>query len=293
VSSDGTMAVFNFTSSELEGIAPAAAQEQYLTKFGFTPPPLSTGFSHTQPNLAESRMMTPSSPGRSSTNLAGTILYDGSFGLSNGTSEVVNKLVAKRKKRAHLSTFGGTNTSASIPSAANPSSASTSATVSNGRSFHEIAGIIPSQTIHSVVNEPSASTTSFTRGAMGESTMRAMDSLYTFHEHADMSTEVTIDALDTQDKGKRKSSAGDFSDDKPSKARTLGGDRIRESVIVRELAPLPMPGNDTLASTSGWPTNHELTGRIPWPALLTYLKVGVEGSEDILEARNSEDGCKY
>ncbi|KIY64054.1 WD40 repeat-like protein [Cylindrobasidium torrendii FP15055 ss-10] len=46
-SSDGTLAVFHFEPEELEGIAPHSAQDQYLAKFGFVPPPLPSGYSHT------------------------------------------------------------------------------------------------------------------------------------------------------------------------------------------------------------------------------------------------------
>ncbi|KAE9396447.1 WD40 repeat-like protein [Gymnopus androsaceus JB14] len=49
-SSDGTIAVFDFEPDELEGIAPHSVQEQYLSKFGFTPPPLPEGYSHLPPS---------------------------------------------------------------------------------------------------------------------------------------------------------------------------------------------------------------------------------------------------
>ena len=46
VSSDGTMAVFSFDATEMEGIAPQSAQEQYLKRFGFVATPLPEGYSH-------------------------------------------------------------------------------------------------------------------------------------------------------------------------------------------------------------------------------------------------------
>src|SRR5258705_6826416 len=45
-SSDGTIAVFQFDSAELEGIASKEDHEQYLDKFEFIPPPLPEGYSH-------------------------------------------------------------------------------------------------------------------------------------------------------------------------------------------------------------------------------------------------------
>ncbi|KAI0084762.1 WD40 repeat-like protein [Irpex rosettiformis] len=292
VSSDGTMAVFNFSTSELEGIAPLAAQEQYLTKFGFTPPPLPTGFSHTHPSATDSRMTPPPSPGRGSLALSAHA-HEGGFGLTNGSGEVVNKLVAKRnnKKRVQLSNFGGSVPSASVPSAANYPSTSSSvqASKSNGRSFHEIAGIIPSRTTAPlpITESVSSSSSAFGRPSM----MEDIGMGYPFPDDADMSTEVAISSLDAHGKGKRKSNGMDFSaDDRPSKARTLGGDRVREAVPVRELA-VPSKLASSLASVgAGWSGGLSLAGRIPWPSLVTYLKVSAEGSEDTFEGRNSEDG---
>ncbi|KAJ7253679.1 TUP1-like enhancer of split-domain-containing protein [Mycena haematopus] len=54
VSSDGTLAVFNFDPEELEGLCPHSVQGSYLKKFGFTPPPIREGFSH-----ASARQLTP------------------------------------------------------------------------------------------------------------------------------------------------------------------------------------------------------------------------------------------
>ncbi|KAI0341349.1 histone transcription regulator 1 [Trametopsis cervina] len=292
VSSDGTMAVFNFEASELEGIAPPSAQEQYLKKFGFTAPPLPDGFQH-QPTATDPRMTPPPSPGRVSV-APPAHAQDGGFGSASGGGEHINKLVAKRsnKKRVPLSTFGSVP-SAAIPSAANHSSlisSSNTAQKTNGRSFHEIAGIVPSRAAASSSFEPSISRSSFGGGMLDDD--MGLDLSYPFGDDADMSTEVTISALDTQGRGKRKSSAMDFPDDRPSKARTLGGDRIREAVPVRELAAPPK-----VASGSGvglaWSAEHPLAGRVPWPPLLNYLKVSVEGTDDVLECRNSEDGSSF
>lgn len=101
VSSDGTLAAFAFDATELEGLAPLAAQKQYLTKFGFSLPDLPAGYSHTQ---------TPP-PSNSATPLPNVNVNGG---------EVVNKLVAKRnvKKRVSLARPG--NRFGDVPSAAMP-----------------------------------------------------------------------------------------------------------------------------------------------------------------------------
>lgn len=104
-SSDGTIAVFAFKQDELEGIAPHLVQEQYLLKFGFTPPPLPEGYSH-MPSLTTNA--NDISQTQSQLQIAG-------FDNSVVRDEVVNILVAKRnnKKRVGLT---------SVPSAGAPSS---------------------------------------------------------------------------------------------------------------------------------------------------------------------------
>lgn len=113
----------------------------------------------------------------------------------------------------------------------------------------------------------------------------------------DVDMDVPIDSLDTGSgtvKGKRKVSAIDLTDDagaRPGKPRTLGGDRPREVVPVKEISS---GGGGRL-----W-TGEELAGGVVFPMLpvLTYLSVKVEGSDDVFEARNSESGgmfplCSY
>ena len=110
----------------------------------------------------------------------------------------------------------------------------------------------------------------------------------------DTNMEVHISSLETTGKGKRKASAADLGDERPAKPRTLGGDRIRETVVVRELAPgSHLLGSDQIAMGAlDSLVGPNLVGRLPMPSLLTYVKASVEGSEDILEGRNSEDGGK-
>ena len=289
VSSDGTMAVFSFDLDELEGLAPISAQELYLKKFGFTAPPLPEGYSH-QSKQEDTRMTPPPSPGRT-TNAQS---QDLGFGDTSSGGEHVNKLVAKRKnqKRVQPTFFGsfgnsipsaGTGTSA-IPSA---STGSGSGRGTTGRSFHEIAGIVPSRppASTSLVQDsvPSAGAFAASRGGSEEMNLELV-----YPEDYDMNTEVQISSLDTNGRGKRKSSVMDTIDDRPSKARTLGGDRPRDTVAVRELAPASSDAYDA----SGAGPSQSLAARLPLAPLLTYLKTAVEGSEDILEARNSEDNCK-
>lgn len=296
------MAVFSFDKNELEGIAPASAQDQYLKKFGFTPPSLPGGFSHKKDSDSQDSQMTPPpSPGRTQA----TVHSHDDFGAHTG-GEQVNMLVAKRnlKKKRVQPTFVG-SIGASVPSAANPppdALASTSATgppKTNGRSFHEIIGITSSSASRSnqapsLLPEPSAN--AYSRGASGglSTSEDPLNLDLSYPEDVDMTTEVQISALDTSGKGKRKASVADLLDDRPSKPRTLGGDRVRDTVVVRELAP----GSRLAASEQMLVGPAEISGtqslasRLPMPPLLTYLKAAVEGSEDILEARNSDDGSK-
>ncbi|GJE86485.1 WD40 and Hira domain-containing protein [Phanerochaete sordida] len=298
VSSDGTMAVFSFDPDELEGIAPQAAQETYLKKFGFTPPPLPEGFSHFSKQL-DTRMTPPPSPGRAPANAH---VQDLGFGMSSNGGEVVNKLVAKRKNQKRVQptfvgSFGGSIPSANIPSAHVPSAStshgpSSSAHITipprtTGRSFHEIAGIVPSRPPPSsmLLSAPEQPASAFGAGR-GQSEELQL----AYPEDVDMNTDVQISALETNGRGKRKSSVMDAIDDRPSKARTLGGDRPRDVVPVREIAP---PGGVVVYDAAAAAGAQNVAARLPIAPLLTYLKVQVEGGDDLLEARNSEDGSPH
>jgi protein HIRA/HIR1 len=109
-----------------------------------------------------------------------------------------------------------------------------------------------------------------------------------------MDMEVPINSLDTHSsgttKGKRKASVTDLPDEsRTNKARTLGGDLPEASVVVREITARTMGDTST---GRFWSEPH--TNILPHPALLTYLCVKVEGSDAMLEARNSEnDGMSY
>ncbi|KAH9977687.1 WD40-repeat-containing domain protein [Lactifluus volemus] len=124
VSSDGTLAAFDFEPEELEGIAPHSIQQQYLQKFGFSLPPLPESWSHTniQVSPSEQRMTPPPSPNRSSHQPQGL----NSFGASSASTghEVVNTLIAKRntKKRARQNFLGPGRDSNPPTSLANASS---------------------------------------------------------------------------------------------------------------------------------------------------------------------------
>lgn len=296
VSSDGTMAVFSFDREELVDFAPREAQEQYLKKFGFTPPPLPEGFSH-QPKQPDARMTPPPSPGRTQ---AKPHTQDTGFGSVFGGGEHVNKLVAKRKTKKRPTFVGTLASSISSASTAinNIPSASTSTDMAGpskltGRSFHEIAGIIPSSRPPASApppptKEPTYSSASFSapRVAFEDNSLE----LRYPSEDYDMNTDVPISSLDTNGRGKRKSGVMDPIDDRPSKARTLGGDRPRDTVPVKELASgaTSVVVYDAAVNTAG----PSFAARLPVAQLLTYIKADVEGSEDFIEARNSESGRK-
>lgn len=301
VSSDGTMAVFSFDPDELEGIAPLSAQEQYLKKFGFTPPSLPEGFSH-QPKQHDTRMTPPPSPGRTPANAHA---QDLGFGIASSGGEVVNRLVAKRKNQKRVQptfvgSFGSSIPSANVPSAYVPSASTappvssnaiTSPTRTTGRSFHEIAGIVPTRppASASMLSAPAPASSSSAFG-IGRGSGEDMSLELTYPEDYDMNTDVPISAFDANGRQKRKSSVMDAIDDRPSKARTLGGDRPRDVVPVRELAPAG--GSVVVYDASNAAGAQNLAARLPIAPLLTFLKTQIEGGEDLLEARNSEDGCK-
>lgn len=272
-SSDGTLAVFNFDEDELEGIAPLSVQEKYLQKFGFTLPPLPEGFSHSVPARDAMQITPPASP----SSKASVPLSD--FGHSvNGTGERVNVLVAKRssksKRRAPLN-------QADIPSAstAGPSS-SAKATAPPSRTFSNRNWT--SETKESISHAPSSKSAHF---PAPEGQPFNVPENWT--RPNDMDVDVPIDSLDTSStRGKRKAVIDLTDDSRPAKMRTLGGDIPRTSVAVRELG-------SSSATTNGL-HHHEFQSAplLPSPPLLTYLSSKVEGTEDVFEARNSENSSE-
>ncbi|RDB30330.1 Protein HIR1 [Hypsizygus marmoreus] len=266
-SSDGTIGVFNFDPEELEGIAPHSVQEQYLTKFGFTPPPIPDRYTHI-PTHEKSQIPSLQSQDKSS--------QSQSTGFSNangdGGGERVNVLVAKRsnKKRANLTT------QVAVPSAGAPSmngaivgSSVSAPPVSKRAPLVQVKDIAVSSAVpQSPTSFPSPSEQPFA--------------------DAQMDLDVPIDSLETfqspmNARGKRKASAIiDLTDDgKLPKARTLGGDRPRDSAPVKEIGPIPQGGPAVWASHA--------TISLPVPILLTALTAEIEGSDDVFEGRNSEE----
>ncbi len=260
-SSDGTIAVFNFDPAELEGIAPHSVQQQYLTKFGFTPPPVPESFSHV-PTRSPTQMTPPPSPTRANgqASAASHTTTSTSFQKTNG-GERVNVLIAKRgnKKRAALS---------QVPSAAVNGRLDTGSSLAS-------PSAPPSKRVQltHVQRFPSPS----------EQPFNAPDS---WSRHADvaMDVDVPIDALDvapSRTKGRR-TAIGDLLDDtKPPKARTLGGDRRREVIEVEQIG-MVVPVHSMAAEV-------QRTMVLPVPPLLTYLSSEVDGTDDVLEAENAKD----
>lgn len=110
VSSDGTLAAFNFDLTELEGIAPHSAQEQYLSKFGFVQPAVPDEYSHVpKPETHSVSQAQLQQPSQSQPN---------GFGATGG-SERVNVLVAKRapKNKKRVTLTNSVASGSSIPSA--------------------------------------------------------------------------------------------------------------------------------------------------------------------------------
>ncbi|EMD34741.1 hypothetical protein CERSUDRAFT_116935 [Gelatoporia subvermispora B] len=276
VSSDGTLAVFSFDTDELEGIAPQSAQEQYLKKFGFVTPPLPTGFSHQ--GQQNSRMTPPPSPGRTQQTQND---FDATVNGMGG--EQINKLVAKRKtkKRIQPTLMPSSVPSAAVPSASNaPSSfAGTAASGASARSFGEVPALPPPPSARPPSSHSHAVSPFGAAAGFGDEDVEMFP--------YDMDMEVRISSLDTSTqasgaKGKRR--AAEMNDGLVSaKPRTLGGDRVRESVQVKEIAAGVAGGG--LSLYSGEPS---LMSRLPVPSLLTYLKATIEGSEDVFEGRNPE-----
>ncbi|KAG6379734.1 histone transcription regulator 1 [Boletus reticuloceps] len=258
-SSDGTIAVFDFDAAELEGIAPYIAQTQYLHKFGFVPPSVPEGYSHgtkygDDSAPTASRITPPPSPNPR----AASQSTQSGFGTTavNGC-EYINRLVAKKSTKKRVQPV----LMSSIPSAATAP---------------------PSRELPPVELRPQASKPKPKPASPSVSpvpSMRGFDADIEMGGPMDM--EVPIDSLEQSPemgRGKRKASVLD--DELPVQPRTLGGGMPRESVSVREIA----------SRGERWepPRLLHAPDALPSPAILTYLSAKVDGSEDVLEARNSE-----
>ncbi|KAG9311673.1 WD40-repeat-containing domain protein [Chiua virens] len=254
-SSDGTVAVFDFDPEELEGRVPYTAQRQYLQKFGFVPPSVPEGFSHGT-NYGDdhapstSRITPPPSP----TPRTASQSTQSGFGTTavNG-GEHINKLVAKKstKKRVQPLLMSSIPSAAIAPPTREP----------------------PPPELRPPASKPRLASTS----------VSPVPSMCGFDADVEMGgpmdMDVPIDSLEQSpgmSRGKRKASVLD--DEHPVKPRTLGGDLHRERVPICEIVGEKWEGSRLLHATA----------ILPSPPILTFLSAKVDGSEDALEARNSE-----
>lgn len=106
----------------------------------------------------------------------------------------------------------------------------------------------------------------------------------------DMVTDVLIDSLGAASSAgaKRKSSVLDMPEDRPTKARTLGGDRVRDSNlnIIKEIC-------SAINERSVVPGAYETERKTVFsaPPVLTFLSLKVtDAGDDMLECKNTENG---
>ncbi|KAJ7636980.1 histone transcription regulator 1 [Roridomyces roridus] len=260
VSSDGTLAVFNFDPDELEGLCPHSVQTSYLKKFGFASPPIPEGFSHTTVR----QLTPPPSPKMQSSQSQNITSDQTGFGNVGSGGERVNVLVAKRggKKRAGLTTvpISMPTLPQHLPPPQNVPSASTSMSAPFGAPA--LTGVSISK-----------------RAQLNQQQERAPSVFDVDAEMWGPSTDVRIDAMENG--RKRRASAMGPDGEEPKRPRTLGGERKRVVVPVKELAPgsgAAVPAHWNAGSIS-----------LPVAPLMTRIYATVEGSDDILEAVNPED----
>jgi protein HIRA/HIR1 len=253
VSQDGTMGVFAFEAEELGGIASYEDQKTYLRRYAYQPPPVPQDYVHPDQagNVSDQRPNKPSQP------------------------EVINTLVAKRKdKRAgpRRGALASSVPSATIPTAGTPRSASRiNAPVSTARSA------MPSARISNTISHPSVGITTEGFGFDDISMDDGQDTM------------ASIAALNTASPQARRCSPGDvFGDEGRVKARTLGGDRQREVIPIRELA-----GSSRQTYLASDPVVQAGQAILPAPLVLTVISARInQGStECLLEGKNSESGC--
>jgi protein HIRA/HIR1 len=271
VSSDGMLACMSFTSTELSGRASPSAQVQYLRKFGFEPPALPAGFVH--PSDAPTTDHPAPTP-------------------VPRQQEVVNRLVAKRKPKR------GTLTS--IPSAAVPSAARVPPSTTGASVVQRQAALASSKLPQSVttdgfgfddapmeqdppppISRRVAQNTDYSRPGSRGGDFDAGNSGFRGGDG-----DVRIDSLESD--SPLRTRREDSISARPTRARTLGGDRVREAIPVRELVT---GGNAMSGSTPGGNPYHAAPQVVlEVPAVLTYISA--KGSGDVLlEGKNEETGA--
>ncbi|KAF7323733.1 Protein HIR [Mycena kentingensis (nom. inval.)] len=272
VSSDGTLAAFNFDSAELEGLCPHSVQTEYLKKFGHVPPPIPVGYSHHTDQMPLTQQSQPQSQPMQGVEQNG-------FGAAANGAERVNVLVAKRggaKKRVGLTTVPIATPKLPLPPPppaplSQPKSvpASASAVHQNGFGGPSLSGISiskRSQQMHQQQHQERE------RGS----------SVFDADRDTWGSTDVRIDSLEEGGR-KRKSMGGD--NDESKRPKTLGGDRKRVVVAVQELS---MDMDDDDAGPSRRPQWGGAQLELPTPVLLTRITAMVEGTDELFEAVNPE-----
>ncbi|KAG6333141.1 hypothetical protein ID866_5947 [Astraeus odoratus] len=284
-SSDGTIAVFNFDPEELDGIASFTAQQQYLHKFGFVPPPIPEGYSHGSfygdNGLQSSRITPPPSPqlrppeqAPQSQSQSQSQAGFGSGPIDGG--EQINKLVAKKSNKKRVQPILMSSVPSASTSDAVPSGAAALAPPSIIRQPHSaVNGTTPNfLPLESRFSVPKSRHPS--HSASPAPSTRGFDADVEMGGPLDM--DVPIDAIDASSppgisRGKRKASVME-GDSRPLRPRTLGGDRPLDAVAVREIPSRRQERRNDL---------------LPIPPVLTLLRATVEESEDLLEGRNSEN----
>ncbi|KAL0958091.1 hypothetical protein HGRIS_000265 [Hohenbuehelia grisea] len=311
-SSDGTIGVFAFDAEELEGIAPHSVQERYLQKFGFVPPPLPSGYSHSGKDepISTASPVKPEAPTSS---------------LHDSGGERVNVLVAKKKKKGPNGTKvaepdkdrkrvplmqGGANGGMGAPASASGAAAPHSRL--GGPPFGDLR--TPS---HSHLAAPNHFPTpdeqpagTWSRRAdldlpRGTEASQRRPSAHFADDDVSMPFAGVDDHLDSVDGGSTwatasdevgakgsKRKAGTDVDDRPTKARTLGGDVVRGAPppgSVRALEATP-GGRATGGGFGTTVANNAGGATLVPPLLMSYLSTNVEGggSDEVFEARNSE-----
>ena len=310
-SSDGTIGIFDFDESELEGIAPLSVQAEYLRLFNFVPPPITqTYLPQPRPVIYDAptiQARTPHPPPH-----ANPIPF------SNQPSSQGQEVSKGKKRRikpvfvSHLSSAPGINgvpTASSHPSVngalIQPFHSSSPAPQPFGIPQRSDVGPSSMDVVTSIPNNYGVSTRNDRANEYvdrfvptinqfappvqypGESSYVPSTSsrfIETNYGNDDVDTADMWDSIET-------GASNPNGINRVAKARTLGGDRRRDSVsVIKEIRPVlgvPMdvgayPGP---SSASGYT-------RLRPPAIRNSVSARVEDKEgDIFEGKNAEDGA--
>ncbi|KZO90530.1 WD40 repeat-like protein [Calocera viscosa TUFC12733] len=273
-SSDGTVAVMKFSPSELRGIAPHDVQVNYLKGYKFNSP-MNLTYQPTVQSI-------PPPPQHSPPVQRIQPLPVGQPQLNvGGTQEVTRTTDGKRRIRPVLLSQGSST-------AIHPQQPYPQQPMQNGILHQQPIATPQPVYAQPLLHDAAEPSNPFTSTPFTASQPPRYGSSMPLSASSGQMVDDDIQMIESWETAEP-SSAGGTS---PRKGRTLGGDRVREPIIVKELQTMPMQIVNLVGAGGAPPVGGSAGPVLKAPAPKTYMSTPIEGGKegDMLEGRNAEDG---